>query len=72
LLSELSYQIINQYFLAEPAHWRYDGLWDANANITEDIHWVVKHSEDPETIIHEVIVVIVIKLNYVKQLQDLK
>ena len=31
-----------------------------------------KHSEDRETIIHEVIPVIVIKLNYVKQLQDLK
>jgi hypothetical protein len=33
---------------------------------------VDKHSEDPETIIHEGIAVIVIKLNYVKQLQDLK
>ena len=31
-----------------------------------------KHSEHPETIFHEVITVIVIKLKYVKQLQDLK
>ena len=72
LLSEVSYHIMDEYFLTEFETWRFDGIWDINVDITEEIDWVVQDFDDPETILNTVIPVIIIKLNYIKQLQNLK
>ena len=59
LLFELTYALTNEEFLTEFDVWKFDGIWEANADITEEFNWMVEDLEDPEMILQLVIPVMI-------------